>query len=134
MVGSFDNAVWFAVMPGVERRSGASIALSRDDQLLLERMDVPIRSPQRLIAKSERIGYLAAVYTPLRPYVGHPYNTPFVGAKRSALRAFFRDQVVDTALQAPTWVLADKSQPFRVPASCVTTYENDSYLLCHHTR
>src|SRR5690606_7710224 len=120
-------------MTEVERRPGAGIALSADEQRLFARMNTLVRAPARLIAQSERMGYLAAVYTPFRPYVGHPYNTPFAESKRAALRAFFRGQVVDSVLLAPAWVLASKGQPFHLPATCVTQYENGSYLLCRHT-
>jgi hypothetical protein len=35
-----------------------------------------VPSPGTLLTDEARLGYLAAVYTPARPWLGHKYNTP----------------------------------------------------------
>ena len=77
------------------------------------------------------MGYLAAVYTPLRPWFGHVANTPDIKTRRDEVAAFLeKGEVVDGWRGKTLLVTLDRAFP--VPrwlsdAGAQPVYENPGY-------
>ena len=96
-----DNATWLtavAVSPSLVRdsRDRSDIVLTRNQKELLTWMDSEETLGAVVLSEDEKIGYLATVYTPLRSWYGHPFNTPQSSKRKEELNAFFsKGQVQD---------------------------------------
>jgi hypothetical protein len=88
----FDNAAWIgtrmagATFFGVH---GEEISLDpREREVFVELSSSELRR-HLLISQDEKIGYLATVYTPLRSWYSHMFNTPYAANRRAELSSFF---------------------------------------------
>jgi hypothetical protein len=72
LVAVSDNAAAVGTVLGVER---PGFYLSRDEREMLRWIDDQGQTGV-LLGNDQRLNYLAATYTPLRPYVGHHLTTP----------------------------------------------------------
>jgi hypothetical protein len=90
LLGAFvtDNAVWFA---SLSRPLG--MYQTADQRELLDWLDEDERRGAVLLAEDGYIGYLATVYSPLRAWHSHLFNTPWGQERRREARAFFREGV-----------------------------------------
>jgi hypothetical protein len=87
-----DNAAWIgtrmagAIFFGVH---GEEISLDpREREVFVELSSSELRG-HLLISQDEKIGYLATVYTPLRSWYSHMFNTPYAANRRAELSGFF---------------------------------------------
>ena len=89
-----DNAMWLTAISVSSMRS--DILLTRSQKELLTWMDSEETFGAVVLSEDENIGYLATVYTPLRSWYGHRYNTPRSSQRKEELNAFFsKGQVQD---------------------------------------
>ncbi len=58
-----------------------------------------------ILSESDWIGYLAAVYSPARPYWGHRFNTPDYVQKREAIANFFLEGKIPSDLNDPNFLV-----------------------------
>jgi hypothetical protein len=88
IVGLFiaDNALWLAT-----RTAPLGVYTTADQRELLAWMDTPELRGAVVLAEQPEIGYLATVYTPLRAWHSHLFNTPHGRERRQQARAFFQD-------------------------------------------
>jgi hypothetical protein len=68
-----DNAGFLATSSVHSRDYGFGLSRSERDAFVAISQ---LSSPGVLLTDESRLGYLAAVYTPARPWLGHKYNTP----------------------------------------------------------
>jgi hypothetical protein len=90
MVGLFvaDNALWLAT-----REGPLGVYKTADQRELLAWMDSPELRGAVVLAERPDIGYLATVYTPLRAWQSHLFNTPYGRDRRREAREFFQDGI-----------------------------------------
>jgi hypothetical protein len=89
-----DNAMWLTAISVSSMRS--DILLTHGQRELLTWMDSEEAVGAVVLSEDENIGYLATVYTPLRSWYGHRYNTPRSSQRKEELNAFFSEgQVQD---------------------------------------
>ena len=90
LVAVADNAAWFARQSRqmVQHRSLALYMPSEAPQLF-ERLSAPDMNRRLLISDDASIAYLALVYTPLRAWYSHPFNTPHAAERWAQSLAFF---------------------------------------------
>ena len=89
-----DNAMWLTAVSVSSMRS--DILMTRNQKELLTWMDSEETFGAVVLSEDENIGYLATVYTPLRSWYGHRYNTPRSSQRKEELNAFFsKGQVQD---------------------------------------
>jgi hypothetical protein len=88
IVGLFiaDNALWLAT-----RTAPLGVYTTADQRELLSWMGAPELRGAVVLAEQPEIGYLATVYTPLRAWHSHLFNTPHGRERRQEARAFFQD-------------------------------------------
>ena len=125
-----DNAAWFvrgAYYQATARRSGRWLTKEQWD--VLQRLDRDFEGPVLLVSQSAKLGYMAAVYTPYRPYVGHDYNTPDVARKTEALGLFFKGRSTDPLLDGSLMVVAETSAPYELPRPMELVYQNGKYAI-----
>jgi hypothetical protein len=87
-----DNTTWIGT-----RMAGAIFFRAHDEEILLDSRErevlVELSSSELrghlLISQDEKIGYLATVYTPLRSWYSHIFNTPYAASHRAKLSGFF---------------------------------------------
>ncbi len=86
-----------------------------------------------LLAPDPDLGYLASVYTPLRSWVGHQYNTPDIDRRKREVAAFLDEGAIVDAWKGKTLIIAiDRTgsefpKPFKEGARLV--YQNQGYLV-----
>lgn len=95
-----DNAAWFAMhgYRALFRAEPLGITLTDEMSRALALMNAPSFHGSLLISEDKTIGYLATVYTPLRSWRSHKYNTPFIKRRDEELRRFFV-----SGFEAPKW-------------------------------
>jgi hypothetical protein len=88
IVGLFiaDNALWLAT-----RQGPIGVYTTAQQRELLAWLDTPELRGAVVLAEQSEIGYLATVYTPLRAWHSHLFNTPHGRERRQEARAFFQD-------------------------------------------
>ncbi|MBX3444652.1 MAG: hypothetical protein KF774_19795 [Planctomyces sp.] len=84
-----DNAAFLAVSS--QRMRDLGFALSTDERRMFESMRQSGLT-QVLLADDPRLGYLAAAYTSVRPYLGHKYNTPSYDRRLESLQQWMNDE------------------------------------------
>jgi hypothetical protein len=118
LVFLFDNASWIAVRsaqalgvgadrfglsaePGSAAPPGASsvlgFGLTRDQLDVLRTMNVPANRGFVVVSADSTLGYLTTVYSPLRSWRSHHYNTPYTLQRQTEIHAFFDSAKVDSA-------------------------------------
>jgi hypothetical protein len=84
-----DNAVWFGRVAYLMRHQKSwTIYLRKDLALAFERLSEPEMRGRLLISNDELAMYLATVYTPLRSWRSHEFNTPDPWRRRSEVHHF----------------------------------------------
>jgi hypothetical protein len=67
-------------------------------------------NPGILLTDDERLGYLAAAYTPARPWFGHKYNTPQFEARKERVERFIAgEEDPDLLMQGDLWLTESPS-------------------------
>jgi len=84
-----DNAVWFGKVVYLIHQGQSWTTYVRPDlQLAYDRLSEPEMRGRLLISNDESAMYLATVYTPLRAWRSHEFNTPHPLQRRSELHQF----------------------------------------------
>jgi hypothetical protein len=127
-----DNAAWLASFAWEETHGRpAKYWTVTDDQLALYRWLSEPENDGALLITSHDVGFLAAAYTPLRPWHSHPYNTPNNTARREEVEAFLEHgQVVDGWRGKSLLVTLDRSMPeprWLTATGAKPVYENPEY-------
>jgi hypothetical protein len=99
-VAVLDNATWFARQyRDLAAHTDSNALLLRDDQCaVLKRLAAPDMADRLVLAEDPLMGYFATVYTGLRAWRSHDFNTPFVGLRQAELDRFFAD-----GQEVPDW-------------------------------
>jgi hypothetical protein len=108
-----DNATWFARhYRDLAVHTETNVLLLRDDQrAVLNRLAAPDMTGYLVLAEDPLMGYFATVYTGLRAWRSHDFNTPFVGLRQAELDRFFADgQEVPAWRHRPLVVLLDDTR------------------------
>jgi hypothetical protein len=94
-----DNALWLGSFP-LQALGGQApgISVTRDQQLLLTWLNSAGNKGAVLLSQDPLIGYLATVYTPLRSWVSHPFNTPEIALRQKEL-----DALLDEGRWVDSW-------------------------------
>jgi hypothetical protein len=87
----FDNAVWFMLIGVAEHRGQYGIALDTEEWAIIEKFREPRLKGYLVVSQREELGYLATVYSPLRSWYSHPFNTPYSHFRGTELNRFFSD-------------------------------------------
>jgi hypothetical protein len=90
IIGLFllDNAAWLGSFL-VRHEQG--IRLTYDQKQLISWMGQPNEGNSLVVAQDPLIGYMAAVYTPLRSWRSHVFNTPQSSLRQQELDSFYED-------------------------------------------
>jgi hypothetical protein len=83
-----DNALWLA-----SRTAPIGVYQTADQIEMFSWMDTSEHRGAVVLADRPHVGYLAIVYTPLRAWHSHLFNTPHGRERRREARAFFQDGV-----------------------------------------
>jgi len=87
-----DNAEWIGTRVAAAIRFGThtdEVTLSPEEREVLSQLGSPELRNYLLISEDEKIGYLATVYTPLRSWSSHIFNTPYAATRRMEVSTFF---------------------------------------------
>ena len=87
----FDNAGWFGRAAMWEHYSNEpnGITLDAQERAVLGRLQDPHYRGYLLVSESPKLGYLATVYSPLRAWYSHVFNTPHAKLRNAELADFF---------------------------------------------
>jgi hypothetical protein len=130
-----DNAAWLAQYPlkALAGRPDAGITITHA-QLDLFRWLCRDENRGALLLTGDRdLGYLASVYTPLRSWIGHIFNTPDGPKHEAEIQAFLAEgRLVDawsgkTLLVVTDGTTTSSHSPATYPSH--PTYTNDTYLV-----
>jgi hypothetical protein len=89
-----DNAVWFG---SFLVRQDQGFRLTYDQKQLLSWMERPDDGRYLVVAQDPSIGYMAVVYTPLRAWRSHVFNTPQSLLRQQELDSFYLDHAFPPA-------------------------------------
>jgi hypothetical protein len=86
-----DNAAWFGRAALWEHYSNEpnGITLDAQERAALESMGDQRFRGYLLVSQSPKLGYLATVYSPLRSWYSHVFNTPQAKQRKAELADFF---------------------------------------------
>jgi len=73
-------------------------AKTPDQRAVLERLAAPDMARRLVLSQDPRLGYFVTVYTGLRAWRSHDFNTPFVALRQAELDRFFA-----TGQEVPEW-------------------------------
>jgi len=128
-----DNALWLGSFPweAAHGRPAKYWSVTADQLAVYRWLCRPENNGALLIAAPEDVGFLASAYTPLRSWVGHPYNTPDITMRRQEAAAFLAEGRVvdgwrgksllvtlDRTIPEPRWLSGTDAEP---------VYENPTY-------
>jgi hypothetical protein len=87
----FDNAAWFSWTAAWEHYSKDpnGITLDAQEHAVIERLGDQRYRGYLLVSESPKLGYLATVYSPLRSWYSHAFNTPYAAQRKAELDTFF---------------------------------------------
>jgi len=87
----FDNAAWFGRAAMWEHYSNEpnGIALDAQERAVLGSLQDSHYRGYLLVSQSPKLGYLATVYSPLRAWYSHIFNTPHAKLRKAELADFF---------------------------------------------
>lgn len=93
IVGLFlsDNAVWFLLTSSAEHRGAQNYGLTLDPQehAVIETFRDPRYAGYLIVSQSEKLGYLATAYSPLRSWRSHRFSTPQAKLREAEINRFF---------------------------------------------
>jgi hypothetical protein len=86
-----DNTAWFLWTAVSEHYSGRPSGLTLDvqERAVIERLGDGRYGGYLLVSQSQKLGYLATVYSPLRSWYSHAFNTPYAAQRKAELDTFF---------------------------------------------
>jgi hypothetical protein len=86
-----DNAAWFGRAALWEHYSNEpnGITLDAQERAVLESLQDPQYREYLLVSQSPKLGYLATVYSPLRVWYSHIFNTPHAKLRKAEVEDFF---------------------------------------------
>jgi hypothetical protein len=87
----FDNAVWFLWVGKWEHNGSYGLTLNTAEQAVIEQFREPRYAGYLVVSESPKLGYLATVYSPLRSWRSHEFNTPYAELRKNDLDRFFAD-------------------------------------------
>ena len=130
-----DNAVWLAQFPikALVGRPDSGITVTAAQLDLYRWLSRDENRGDLLLTDDRDLGYLTSVYTPLRSWIGHMYNTPDIEKHEREIVAFLEEgSVVDAWRGKTLLVVVDGTAPEchqrpKIPARPV--YENEPYLV-----
>jgi hypothetical protein len=141
-----DNTVWLATVldaelfgRGPQAQFGGpahhlGIALSADDDELFRWLGRAENRGGVVLSEDPLIGYLTTVYTSLRAWSGHHYNTPWGDQRRAELAALYQQGRVGPVWRSmPLLVVWPRAMPMPAPVGGLITdstrvaFENRSY-------
>jgi hypothetical protein len=80
--------------------------LSEDQREVLKYLSHLSRESPPVVSEDLSLSYLATVYTPVRVWYGHPYNTPYADQRKQEVTALFESGVlVDAWRESPPLVV-----------------------------
>lgn len=128
-----DNAVWFAAFPWEETHGQPAKywSVTADQLALYGWLNRPENQGELLITEPQSVGFLAATYTPLRSWAGHPYDTNEFSTRLKEVAAFLEDgRAVDAWRGKPLLLALDRSIPqprWLAATGAKPVYENPEY-------
>ncbi|MEO5580721.1 MAG: hypothetical protein ABIR58_08680, partial [Gemmatimonadaceae bacterium] len=111
------------------------VGLSADQRALFRWMNEPSNRGYVVLARNQRVGYLATVYTPLRSWYSHPYNTPYGKLRRQELDRFYESGViVESWRRMPILIVFEITDPGGVRVAefenkTTVAFRNGGYLV-----
>lgn len=133
-----DNGAWFGINGAAYLRGeqpGFAMLLPPDGRAMAERLSRPDAQGRLLLADDRDLAYLMTVYTPLRAWASHTFNTIDRPRRLREIQALFRDGTVleawrDRPLAALPDMRAHPGVVARLQAlGFVRVAENGSYAL-----
>jgi hypothetical protein len=91
-----DNAVWFGWRTGAivwGAQGGGTLRMSADFRDVLSQLRSDLYAHGLVISDDPKVAYFVIVYTPLRTWYSHVYNTPFAAKRKIEIDALFKDGV-----------------------------------------
>ena len=131
MVILSDNITWLYYQYKENlNATSVSIFISPDQQEIYDQLDLPHDGRPLLVAQETSLAYMAMVYTPLRSYCSHPWNTPYAPQRRASLASYFEGHIDDPLLTRDLLVVVNEQDgPFVFAHRSTLLYTNDSYSL-----
>ncbi|WP_435016131.1 hypothetical protein TA3x_003691 [Tundrisphaera sp. TA3] len=130
-----DNALWlaqfpYAAMTGAKAQGFTVTETQKDVFAYLRRGE---NRGSILLTSDPDLGYLGTVYTPLRSWVGHQYNTPDVGTRKQEVAAFLGEGKLLEAWSGKTLlIVVERAAPDsrKPPAEGLqVVHENKDYAI-----
>jgi len=129
-----DNTLWLGsfAWDAAMRQPGKYWSVTADQLTLYRFMSQPENSGALVITSDPHdVGFLTAVYTPLRPWFGHVANTPDIDARRQEVGEFLeKGRVIDEWRGKTLLVTLDAPVPtprWFAETDAKPVYENPSY-------
>jgi hypothetical protein len=115
--------------------AGVSCYLSKDEQAVLSWIGRQ-KLHGVLACTDDKLSYLSAVYSSVRPYYGHWPNTPDLHIRREQVRAWFEESKPGPWMETVDYfLLPQKSLPSSVKSeNRPTLYENTDWILLGRAR
>jgi hypothetical protein len=93
-----DNLTWIFSQLISKATTPSTSYLSREQKEILTILNEQTTNRSLIIGTDELIPYMSTVYTKAYPWLSHPFTTPYVAKKRSAISNFIASGETD-----PTW-------------------------------
>jgi hypothetical protein len=86
-----DNLFWFGsqIHSAVAGKKSLGFYLSNNDKEVLNLMNSPEYDRALVVSSDHLLGYIATVYSPLRSWVSHGFNTPYYDIRVNEIQGFF---------------------------------------------
>jgi hypothetical protein len=130
-----DNFVWLhlRIRASLDGTNSELITLDRSERQILTDLAGPRFAGFLVVSEDDKIGYLATVYTPLRSWYSHVYNTPFASKRKEEIGAFLNGDTISPPWgDRPIALVIKSSNPRRLEfmAGGFTTFEqNDEFII-----
>ena len=92
-----DNFLWITNSVRFTATSISTAYITKEHQQILDVLKKNSTNQTLIISKDEELPYLSTVYTKAYPWLTHPFTTPHVQRKASALEAYLSRGTIDTA-------------------------------------
>jgi hypothetical protein len=128
-----DNATWFAAFPweATHGKPAKYWSVTTDQLALYDWLSGSENQGVLLVTEPQTVGYLAATYTPLRSWAGHPYDTNGFSTRLEEVAAFLgKGKVVDAWRGKPLLLTLERSTPeprWLAATGAKPVYENPEY-------
>ncbi len=93
-----DNLVWIYSQSSVKTTTASTSYLNSEQKEVFSLLNKHTTNRSLLIGADELIPYMSTVYTNAYPWLSHPFTTPYVAQKRTALSRFIESGETD-----PSW-------------------------------